>query len=85
MANIRWKLTIAAAIVLAAPPVVAGQVLASRETNARPDRCDLVEITNRLRVFHPLGAAGGQCLSDAVQWVPTTPMETRPREYCVTR
>ena len=82
MANIRWKLTVAAAIGLAAPPVVAGQVLASRETNARPDRCDLVEITNRLRVFHPLGAAAaaaGQCLSDAVQWVPTTPMETGHR------
>ena len=79
MANICWELI--AATVLVAVPARTGnaQVLASTEA---ADRCDLVEMTIRLRLAHPLGAAkaaGPQCLGDEATWVPTAPMDAAHR------
>jgi hypothetical protein len=55
-----------------------GQALASNDVADAGRRCDPVDVTNRLRLAHPLGAAarpnGGPCLGDAVVWVPTAPM-----------
>ena len=63
-------------------PRSATRVLASTEGSDRADRCDLVEMTVRLRLAHPLGAAkavGPQCLGDEATWVPTAPMDAAHR------
>lgn len=82
MANGNWKLMVATALAAVTARDGSAQVLASNDGAGLEDRCDLVEVTIRLRLAHPLGAAkagGPQCLGAAATWVPTTPMDAAHR------
>ncbi len=82
MANIHWKLVVATALTATATRSSSAQVLASTDAADSRNRCDLVEVTIRLRVAHPLGAAksgGPQCLGAEATWVPTAPMDADHR------
>jgi len=82
MADIHWKLMVAAVLTAFTARGGSAQVLAITEPADRSDRCDLVEMTIRLRVAHPLGAAtagGPQCLGQEATWVPTSPMDAAHR------
>lgn len=82
MAQVTRTLTVAVALGLGFGSPASAQVLANDDMPRAPARCDLVEITVRLRLAHPLGAAkaaGRQCLNESTTWVPTSPMDQAHR------
>ena len=82
MAEVTRTVMVAIALGLGIGPQASAQVLANNDLPLAPRRCDLLEVTVRLRLAHPLGAAkaaGLQCLGESVTWVPTAPMDQAHR------
>lgn len=74
-----WTLSIAT---LLGSPGARAQTLAVADFPSRRGDCDLIDLTNRLRWAHPLGAvreSGQPCLARAAEWIPTKPMESTQR------
>ncbi len=74
-----WTLSIAT---LLGSPSASAQTLAVADFPSGRNDCDLIDLTNRLRWAHPLGAVRESrqpCLAQATAWVPTTPMESTQR------
>ena len=74
-----WRRQLALASALAFPGYPADAQMVDTD---RAESCDMVEVTIRLRGFHPLGAARSanrQCLAHTAQWVATEPMAEHER------